>query len=93
MFCVMWRVCAFIDVVSKQTGTKCRVGGSGPSCHPAVPPRPLLCVSASAELGPRVSLTDGALTKGLQAGRLHTRLNLNGSVRSAAPALRHSIPE
>lgn len=37
--------------------------------------------------GPRVSPTDGSLTKGLQAALLHTRLHLNaGASAAAAPA-------
>lgn len=36
---------------------------SSPSCHPAIPPTPPLCLWARPDLGPRVSPTDGPLTK------------------------------
>lgn len=48
-------ICAFIDVLSTRTSRLAQTGGggvvgggTGPSCHPVIPPSRLLCVSAPA---------------------------------------------
>lgn len=63
-------MCAFVCVVTAEASSDIQKLRGGrfwvalrKAVHPAIPPTPPLCLWARPDLGPRVSPTDGPLTK------------------------------